>query len=44
MLSMGAELGQSQHGNNNAYAQDNADRLARLGQGRPATSSPSRAP
>ena len=23
MLSMGAELGQSQHGNNNAYAQDN---------------------
>ena len=24
MLSMGAELGQSQHGNNNAYAQDNA--------------------
>jgi glycogen operon protein len=24
MLSMGAELGQTQHGNNNAYAQDNA--------------------
>jgi glycogen operon protein len=24
MLSMGAEMGQSQHGNNNAYAQDNA--------------------
>ena len=24
MLSMGAELGQSQHGNNNAYAQDNS--------------------
>ena len=34
MLAMGAEIGHSQNGNNNAYAQDNAIVLDRLGQGR----------
>ena len=34
MLAMGSEIGHSQNGNNNAYAQDNAIVLDRLGQGR----------
>ena len=35
MLSMGAECGQTQRGNNNAYAQDNDGHLARLEKCRP---------
>ena len=34
MLSMGDEAGRTQSGNNNAYAQDNRDRLVRLGHSR----------
>ena len=36
MLTAGDEFGRTPAGNNNAYAQDNAIDLARLGQGRPA--------
>ena len=36
MLTAGDEFGRTQAGNNNAYAQDNATDLARLGEGRPA--------
>ena len=34
MLSMGDELGRTQNGNNNAYAQDNAEIVDQLGHGR----------